>query len=209
MVYAVVGAVIYVFTTMTVSYVCAKYKFGFCELIYKTVIIVMIIPIVGNYPSSIALMKNLGLFNSYLGMFVQKISFAGMYFLVFYAFYQGVPDSFIEAAEIDGASQLSIYIKIILPLSTKIMGTVWLLMFIDYWNNYTVALIYFPSIPMLSTAIYQVANQSFNPNPELKGAWGTPQKISACMVMAIPLIVIFIIFRNKILGDISLGGLKE
>ena len=201
--YAVICTGVYVLTAMTVAYICAKYKFAFCEVIYNIVVIVMIIPIVGNYSSSIAVMKDLGLYNNYLGMIVQRISFTGMYFLLFYAFFQGIPDSFIEAAEIDGASQLSVYLKIIIPLSTKIIGTVWLLMFIDAWNNYSVSIMYFPSLRVLAAAVYLVSSGGVR---VIKGA---PAQITAAMIMAIPLILIFIVFRNKILGDISAGGLKE
>lgn len=208
-IYAVLGTLVNAFTCMTVAYICAKYRFRFCEFIYSMVVVIMIIPIVGNYPASIAVMKDLGLFNSYLGMIVQRITFTGMYFLVFYAFFQSVPDSFVEAAEIDGASQVSVYLKIILPLAIKIMSTVWLLLFIDAWNNYTVTIMYFPSLPTLSAAITAVANQSIHSNPLLKGQWGTPQKIASCMLITFPLIIIFTIFHNKILGDVSMGGLKE
>jgi ABC-type glycerol-3-phosphate transport system permease component len=201
--YAVVGTGVYVLTCMTVAFICAKYKLKICEIIYNLVVVVMIIPIGGNYASSISVMKDLGLYNSYLGMIVNRMSFTGMYFLIFHAFLQGVPDSFIEAAEIDGASQLSVYLKIILPLSTKIMGTVWLLMFIDAWNNYSSSIMYYPSLRVLAAAVYLV---SYGGVRTIKGA---PAQISAAMIMAIPLILLFIVFRNKILGEISMGGLKE
>ena len=207
--YSVFGCVLHSFAAATVAFICAKYKFKYCEIIYNTALIIMIIPIVGAYPSELKMMQDLGLYNSYFGMWFQKINFTGIYFFVFYAFFRGLPDSYIEAAEIDGASQLSTYVTIVIPLAIKVISTVMLLSFIDYWNNYQNALLYFPSMPTLAYGVFSMSTQTMNANPNMKGAWGTPQKAAACMTLALPLIVLFIIFRNKILGDVSLGGLKE
>lgn len=206
--YAVGGSLIHTLTTATVAFICAKYRFKYTEVIYTTALIVMMIPIVGAYPSELKLLQDLGLYNSYLGMWLQKMTFTGLYFFVFYAFFRGIPDSFIEAAEVDGASQFTIYLTIIMPLAIKILSTVMLLSFIDYWNNYQVALLYHPSYPTLAYGVFSMSTQTLNPNVQ-KGAWDTPQKVAACMMLALPLITLFIIFRNKILGDVSMGGLKE
>ena len=209
MAYAVMGCIIHTMTTATVAFICAKYRFKYTEVIYTTALIVMMVPIVGAYPSELKLLQDLGLFNSYLGMWIQKMTFTGLYFFVFYAFFKGVPDSYIEAAEVDGAPQFTIYLTIILPLAIKIISTVMLLTFIDYWNNYQVALLYHPSYPTLAYGVFSMSTLTVSPYPEMKGAWGTPQKVAACMMLAFPLIALFIIFRNKILGDVSMGGLKE
>ena len=206
--YAVGGSLIHTMTTATVAFICAKYRFKYTEVIYTTALIVMMIPIVGAYPSELKLLQDLGLYNSYLGMWIQKMTFTGLYFFVFYAFFRGIPDSFIEAAEVDGASQFTIYLTIIMPLAIKILSTVMLLSFIDYWNNYQVALLYHPSYPTLAYGVFSMSTQTLNPNVQ-KGAWDTPQKVAACMMLALPLITLFVIFRNKILGDVSMGGLKE
>ena len=206
--YAVGGSLIHTMTTATVAFICAKYRFKYTEVIYTTALIVMMIPIVGAYPSELKLLQDLGLYNSYLGMWLQKMTFTGLYFFVFYAFFRGIPDSYIEAAEVDGAPQFTIYLTIIMPLAIKILSTVMLLSFIDYWNNYQVALLYHPSYPTLANGVFSMSTQTLNPNVQ-KGAWDTPQKVAACMMLALPLITLFIIFRNKILGDVSMGGLKE
>ena len=206
--YAVVGSLVHTMTTATVAFICAKYRFKYTEVIYTTALIVMMIPIVGAYPSELKLLQDLGLYNSYLGMWLQKMTFTGLYFFVFYAFFRGLPDSYIEAAEVDGASQFTIYLTIIIPLAIKILSTVMLLSFIDYWNNYQVALLYHPSYPTRAYGVFSMSTQSLNSNVE-KGAWDTPQKVAACMILALPLITLFVIFRNKILGDVSMGGLKE
>lgn len=208
-VYAVVGSFLFAFTSMTVAYLCAKYKYKYSSFIYVLNLVIMIIPVVGSQPSMIDMMKSFGIFDSYAGMILQKISFAGMYFLVFYAFFKGLSDSYIEAAEIDGASQLSVLLRIVFPLAFKIFGTVFLLTFINLWNDYQTPLLYFPTHSTLSFSIFSViglTQSSIGKGNEWQGA---PQKIAACMVLAIPMIILFCIFSKKIMGNMSIGGLKE
>ena len=207
--YALGGSFMDVATSLVVAYMVAKYRFPFSNFLYGMVLVLLIIPIVGNYPAQIKLMKDLALFNTHAGIIITSITFTGTYFLILAGFFEGIPDSYAEAAEIDGASQFSIFIKIFVPLAGKIFATIMLLTFINRWNNYQTALMYFPSLPTVAYAVFQVSNQTFNPNPELKGAWDTPQKIAACMSLAMPLIIVFIFLNKRIMGDISLGGLKE
>ena len=208
-IYAVGGSLVGTFTTMTVAYICAKYKYKFSNAIYVTVVVAMTIPIVGAQTSMIVLLRNLGMYNSYIGMWFQKISFTGMYFLVFYAFFQGVSDTYIEAAEIDGASQFAIYLRILIPLAIKIFGTVFLLDFIALWNDYQTPLLYFPSRPTLSYLVYQMSIKTSGTAQGGNDTQGAPQRVAGCMILALPLLVLFIAFKDKILGTMSIGGIKE
>ena len=207
--YAFIGSFVDVATSLVVAYIVAKYRYKFCKFLNALVIVLLGIPIVGNYPAQIKLLRDLGLYNTHLGIIITSITFTGTYFLILVGFFEGIPDSYAEAAEIDGASQFSIFIKIFVPLAGKIFGTIMLLTFITRWNNYQVPLMYFPSLPTLAYAIFNASTATFNPNKELKGMWDTPQKIAACMTLALPLIILFMILNKKIMGDISLGGLKE
>ena len=73
------------------AYMCAKYPYKFSKAVYMVVLIVMTLPIVGAYPSELLLLRNLGLYDTWYGNFIQRCSFTGMYFLVFYEFFKGMP----------------------------------------------------------------------------------------------------------------------
>ena len=206
--YAVVGSLFTAFTTMTVAYLAAKYKYKFSGVLYILVVVTMTIPIVGAQASMITLLRDLGIYNTYFGMWFQAISFNSMYFLVFFAFFQGISDTYIEAAEIDGASQFSIYLKILIPLAIKLFGTVFLLNFIALWNDYQTPYLYYPGKPTLSYLVYQMSIKTSGVSGG-NDTQGAPQRIAGCMILAIPLIVIFIAFKDKILGSMSIGGIKE
>ena len=208
LIYAVVGSIVQVFTCMTTAFMCCKYRYKFSYFIYAMLLIVMTIPVIGSGPSTVQLLYDLGIFDTYFAMIIMSANMSGMYFFVYFAFFQGLSDTYIEAAEIDGSSQLMTYIRIVLPLAMNMAGTVILICFIGLWNNYSVPLMYYPTKPTLAYAIYamnanteHVPNQFFNQN--------IPQRVAGCMTLAIPMIILFILLKNKILGNLSMGGLKE
>lgn len=146
----------------------------------------------------------------FLSNWIQKFHFSGMYFFVYYAFYEGLSDAYSEAAEIDGASQFKILLHIIIPLSMKMIGSVMLIQFINLWNDYQTPLLYLPTKPTLAYSVYLfMAGQGDGvlgfPN-NLKTNY--PLQTAACMVLAVPVLIIYCAFNKKLLGDISMGGIK-
>lgn len=203
-IYCIGGAVILTIVPCVVAYLVSKYKFKFSAIIYGIAMFAMIIPTVGSYPAEIALLRQLNLYDNLLGNLLQKCHFLGSYFFVFAAFFSSMSNGYEEAAEIDGASQFQTMVRIVLPLSSKILGTVFLLEVIMLWNDYQTPLLYLPTHPTFSYAVqYMVFNMS-------QGAINnTPVKVSACMLLAIPMLILFIILKDKIMGSVSMGGLKE
>ncbi len=205
LIYSVGGALVTTTVTMCVAYVCAKYKFKMAAVIYFLVLFSMSFSPAGIYPSIISLLRSLGIYDTWFGYFFQKFGFAGMYFLLFYSFYQGLSDTYIEAAEIDGASQFRILISIIIPLSATIFSTIALIIFVQLWNDYQTPLLYMPTKPTLAFAIYYFTNKTVSGGFAERGE---PGKIAMCMVLAIPVIILFVVLRDKLMGNITLGGIK-
>lgn len=207
-IYAITGSLLYSLVCLITAYLCSKYRYKFSYFMYTMLLIIMTIPLVGTQPATIKLLRDLGLYDKYLGMFVMSANFTGLYFFVYYAFFQGISDTFMEAAEIDGASQFMTLVRIIIPLSAKMIGTIFLLQFIVLWNNYDVPLLYYPGKPTLAYAIYKMSE---NTSGENKGFdfQETPQRVAGCMILAIPVLIVFLSLKDVIMGNISLGGIKE
>lgn len=203
-VYAGVGSILHAIVPCFVAYLCAKYPFKMSEIIYSLCLIIMMIPIVGASSSEISILRRLGLYDTFWGYFIQKFNFTGMYFFVFYAFFQGLPDSYTEAAEVDGASQTRTFIGVILPLAAKMLGTIILLNFVQLWNDYQVPLLYLPTHPTLAYGVYYMVYQ--NPSSELSKL---PTKVAGCMMLAVPIVIAFVFLKDKLMGNVSMGGLKE
>ena len=204
LIYAGIGAFLHAFIPAVMGYMCAKYKNSVAAFIYALNLIVMIVPIVGTQSSTISILRALNLYDNYLGMVCLKFTFMGMYFIVFHAYFEGLPDSYAEAAEVDGASQLRILTSIILPLTVKMLATVFLIQFVAAWNDYQTALLYMPTHPTLAFGVHYLCIGDGS-----KGDFGfVPAQTAACMLLAIPILVAFIIFKDKLMGNGTMGGIK-
>lgn len=185
------------------AYVTAKFpQKKMSSIIYGAVIVTMMIPIVGSYPSEINMLQKLGLYNTLVGAWIQKANFLGMYYLVFYAAFKGLAKDYSEAAEMDGASEFTVMTRIMLPLVRNAYFTVFLVKFVEFWNDYQIPLLYLPSRPTLSYGLYYVSNYTANMISTV------PMRMAGCIIILIPILVLFIAFNDKLMGNITLGGVK-
>lgn len=201
--YAGGGAVIQTMVPCIVAYLTARFRYKFSSFINALVIVLMVVPIVGSAPSEMQILRTLGLYDNFWGNYIQKFNFLGMYYLVFYAAFRNVPNDFFEAAYVDGASEMRVMISIALPLVRNVIGTVLLIKFIDFWNDYQTPLLYLPSYPTLARGIFRLSQNS-------QGDFATtPFRMAGCMFLAVPILILFLIFKEKLMGNLSMGGIKE
>lgn len=201
--FAVGSAFFGTLSTCIMAYAAAKFPFKFSKVIYSIVIITMIMPIVGSLPSEIQLAKTLMLYDSMIGMWIMKFGFLGMHFLIFHAVFKGVPKDFAEAAYVDGAGNLAVLVKIMVPIIRNTFLTIVLIKFIDYWNDYYTTMTFMPNIKTLAFGLYEYSTA-------LKPATSSvPMQLAGCVLLIVPVLTIFCVFHNKIMGNISMGGIKE
>lgn len=203
-IYSVGSAFIQTAIICVTAYATSRFNFKFDKVIYTTVIITMILPIIGSLPSELRMAKALHMYNTIWGMFLMKANFLGMYYLVFHAIFRGLPKDFDEAAYMDGAGNFTIFFRINFPLVIGTFVTVMLIKFIEFWNDYTTPMIYMPDFPTIAYGLYGFVQESTTPERS-----GTQIKLAACMLVFIPNFIIFLIFKDKLIGNISMGGLKE
>ncbi|MBQ4268039.1 MAG: carbohydrate ABC transporter permease [Clostridia bacterium] len=199
--YAVGSAFVGVAAKCVTAYVVSRFDFRIGRVIYGAVILTMMLPIVGSAPSEIAITQALGIYDTFIGAWIQKASFIGLYFLIFYDSFRFIPKDYVEAATLDGAGEFTIFFKIMLPLVKNTFVMVFLLLFIEYWNDYQTPLLYLPTHPTVMYATQRLSQEG-------KSGYGTPMKMASCIIVAIPLIVLFSIFSDKIMGDLTVGGVK-
>ena len=207
-----VNTLIYVFGCALVAsfipaltaYLTAKYKYKVSGIIFVAYTLMMCMPVVGDQPTRLAFFKAIGLYDTMAGVILQWASGAGLYFFVFYAYFKGVPETYREAASIDGAGDTTVMFRIYFPLAIKMIMTVFLLQFVALWNDYQTPLLLLPTKPTLAYGVYFFSSLSLD-----HASYNEPLRIAASMMLALPILIIFIIFKNKLMGDISLGGIKE
>ena len=184
------------------AYLCARYDFKFSRLIYSVVIIVMALPIVGNLPAEISMATSLGIMDKIWGLWLMKAHFLGMYFLVFYNLFRSLPTAYTEAAVIDGAGNWTVMLKVIMPLAKNTFFTVMLINFIMYWNDYQTPLIYLESYPTIALGMYKMSYVSINELATI------PMRMTAAVLMLIPTLAVFACFHKRLLGNLTVGGIK-
>ena len=200
--YAGTCAFISTFVACIMAYMTSKYTYKFSKILYTVVIICMIIPIVGSLPSELQMAKNLGLFGHLYGMWAMKATFLGMYFLVFYAIFKQIPWDYAESAFVDGASHYRVMFQIMLPMAKTTFLTVFLLYFIQYWNDYQTPLIFMPHFPTASYGMFVYQNSYVN---EINSI---PMQLAGSMIVTLPILAIFLLFKNRLMGNLTMGGLK-
>jgi raffinose/stachyose/melibiose transport system permease protein/N-acetylglucosamine transport system permease protein len=184
------------------AYCVAKYKYKFGKYVYAVVIVTMILPIVGALPSEIQIMRALGLYDTIFGVFLLKANFLGIYFLIFYAAFKSLPWEFAESAFVDGAGHFRVLFRIMLPMVLTTVFAVFLLNFIMYWNDYTTVMIYMPSFPTVAFGLFYMRNV-------LSSSFGNEvMQFAGCMTLSLPLVILFVAFQKRLMGNLTMGGIK-
>ncbi len=197
--YAVFMSLFSMATQIMVAYAIAKYDFRLKPLLYGVAVIVMLLPIIGSLASEVQMADTFNFRNNLLGICLMKCKYAGLYFLVFYATFRSVSWTYAEAAQIDGAGHLKIFIEIMLPLIKSTVFAVFILLFIEFWNDYYTPMIFLPQSPTMSYGlfVFQTDNRA-----------SQPIQLAACLLTCLPILVLFVVFKNKIMGNVTMGGLK-
>lgn len=201
-IYSVGCAFFYTLTPCLVAYCAARFKFKFSKVIYAFVIITMSLPIVGAMPSEIRMLKAIGLYDKFIGMFVLRMNFLSIYFLIFYAQFQMIPMTYSEAAKVDGASNLRIMTRIILPQAVPTIITVFLLSFITFWNDYQIPRYYLPNSPTVAQGLFEYTN---NLPLELQAI---PIQLAALIGLTVPIVIVFALLNKYLKLNVATGGIK-
>ena len=135
LIYTIGSALFFTLTPCLVAYCAARFKFRFSKILYGFVIVTMALPIVGTMPSEWAMLKTLHLNDSFLGMFVLRMNFLSINFLIFHAQFEMIPMTYSEAAKVDGASNFRIMTTVIFPQAFPTMVTIFLLSFLTGFSD--------------------------------------------------------------------------
>ncbi len=201
------------FVPCIAAYACARFNYKFSRIMHTTVIIVMMIPIVGSQPSEIQMTVNLKMFDKMWCLWIMRANFLGLYFLMFYDICKALPTSFSEAAKMDGANNFQIFFKIAMPLIKNTFLTVFLIRFIGFWNEYQAPMIYTPSFPTVAMGLNSLMDRAGG-HPMVLGDSDrfdmtyTPSRMAAAVLTAVPVCVLFACFQKRLLGNLTMGGIK-
>ena len=202
--YAVGGALVAVTVPTFVAYAASKTSYKFNAMLDVICLSCMAIPIVGNQPSNIQVLEELNLYDTMIGFYIQRAHFLTSYYLIMKASFRSVPSAISEAAQIEGAGNYTVMFRIVFPMISKIFTTLCLIEFITLWNDYTYPLLYLNSYPTLAYGIFYLVFQ--NGENRIRT---TPMRMAGSFILFTPILIVFLIFKDKLMQNLSMGGVKE
>lgn len=120
------------------------------------------------------------------------------------AFFKGLPDSLLQAAQVDGANMMQTFWQILLPLTMPALVTTGLLAFINAWNEYLFALTFSATDPSARTVPVSIA--SFSGVIARQEPVG--EIMAAAILVTIPLVILVLIFQARIVEGLTAGAVK-
>ena len=191
-----------VFTSTMGGYIFAKFSFrgknAFFMFILSTIMVPLTVIIIPLYMMAIAV----GLKNSLLALIIPGWVNALGIFLV-RNFLASIPDSYIEAARIDGCSEFMIYLRIILPLLNPAIAAIFIFIFMANWDSFFWPLIVIDDVSKRTLPLgLGLFTQAF-------GVQNWNLIMSATLVSIFPVLLVFLFFQRYFIKGISLSGLKQ
>jgi len=183
------------------GYAFAKYRFRGRDRLFRLLIASMVIPSQVTMLPLFLMLNKMGLINTYLGVIIPGIAGIFGIFLI-RQFAMSIPDSLIEAARMDGASDFRIYWSLVLPLCKPILVTLAIFTFMGTWNDFL-----WPLIVMTDDSMYTlpvaIANLS------LEHVQDTELMMAGAVMTVAPVLILFASVQKYYISGIMAGSLKE
>ena len=187
--------------TCMAAYTLAKFRFKGNGFIYTFVIIASVVPTIGAEAATFQLMNGvLKLRNNYLGMMIMCGGFGGA-FLYLHSFFKEIPWAYGESAMIDGASDLRVFLQLMLPLAKNGIMVFTIMQFLGFWNEYWKAFLYYGSHPTLAVGLSRLSSRAGQDIPYSVFFAGT-------VICIIPVLIFYAIFSKKLMRNLIGGGIK-
>lgn len=191
------------FSTMT-AYAIHAYEFKGKKAIFTFILAIMMIPTQVSALGFVRLMNRLGFTDTYVPLIVPAIAAPVTFFYMKQYMESNLPGSLIEAARIDGASEVKIFNSIILPLMKPAIAVQAIFTFVGSWNNYFTPNLIINSkmkktLPILLAELRNSDWKTFDMG-----------QVYAMIAFAIfPVIVVYLLLSKYIVGGVTAGGVKE
>lgn len=183
------------------GYAFAIYQFRFKSALFGLVMATMLIPAFLGMIPSFMIMDALDWIDQPRALYVPAAAPAMGIFLMRQYIDSTIPRELIEAARMDGCSELGIYWRIVVPLLGPVFGTLGLITFIASWNNFIGPLIVMRSVDMYTFPLALRSVQS-----PVDTEWGA--LMAGSVVAVLPLLVIFIFSSKRLIAGLTSGAVK-
>ncbi len=184
------------------AFAFARLEFRGRNAVFALFLSLMMIPtelvIITNYVTIV----NWHMRNTYLGLILPSVT-SVFYIYLLKENFEAIPNELYNAAKVDGTSDLKYLCRVMIPISQPTIVTIVILKVIECWNSYVWPrlITYDKNYFLVSNGIQEIRESGF-------GRENTPAMMAAVVVISVPLIVLFLVFRQKIMAGVSRGGTK-
>ncbi|MBQ9837850.1 MAG: carbohydrate ABC transporter permease, partial [Oscillospiraceae bacterium] len=201
-IFTVITTALMLIVTVLAAFAFSRLHFRGKELAFTLFLSLMMIPtelvVITNYVT----ITNMDMRNTFAGLILPSVTSVFYVYLLKENFAQ-IPDELYYAAKVDGTSDLKYLLKVMIPICKPTIITITILKVIECWNSYV-----WPRLVTDDQAYFLVSNGIQEIRENGFGRENIPAMMAAVVVISLPLIVLFLLFRKKIMEGVSRGGTK-
>ncbi len=188
------------FVATTAGYSFAKKKFFGKNVLFIILLSTMMIPRQIIMIPTFILLEKIGLSNNFLGLILPAASMPFAVFLL-KQFMQTIPDEILDAARIDGASEIRVFTGVILPLSKAPISALTIIVLVGSWNDYFWQLVIIRSnklypLPIALASLMQEENLLIG------------YQLAGAFIATVPILIVFVILQKYFLEGVTIGAIK-
>ena len=200
--FTIITTTVMLIVTILAAFAFARLKFTGKNIIFILFLALMMIPnelvIITNFVT----ITNLDLRNSFPGLILPSVA-SVFYIYLLKENFEAIPDNLYYAAKVDGTSDFKYLYKVMVPIARPTIVTIIILKVIECWNSYVWPRLITddPNFFLVSNGIQEIRENGF-------GRENIPAMMAAVVVISLPLIVLFLVFRKTVMSGVSRGGTK-
>lgn len=197
---SVTSTIIVLFTSTLSGFVFAKYTFKGKDIIFWFILATMMVPAQATMIPSFLLIEKLGLYDKLSALIIPGMV-GGFGIFLCRQFIEDIPDSLCEAASIDGASDMYIYVNIIIPLIIPAISALAIFTFLGKWNDYLGPLLYLSDPKKMTMPL--ALNFFTGQRQSDVGAI-----MAAAVLVMLPVTIVFLCFQKQFIKGVAITGMK-
>lgn len=202
LIFTVITTAVMLVVIILAAFAFARLEFKGKDALFVVFLSMMMIPnelvIITNFVT----ITDLDMRNTFAGLILPSIM-SVFYLYLLKETFQQIPDNLYQAAKVDGSSDFKYLRKVMIPIAKPTLVTITILKVIECWNSYV-----WPRLITDDAAYFLVSNGIQEIRENGFGRENIPAMMAAVVVITMPLIILFLIFRNKIMEGVSRGGTK-
>ena len=202
LIFSVITTALMLVVSVLAAFAFARLDFKGKNLVFTLLLALMMIPTELVIITNFVTVTELDLRNTFTGLILPSVSSIFFIYLLRESF-ASIPDELYHAAKVDGTSDFKYLYRVVLPMAAPTVLTVGILKLIECWNSYV-----WPRLITDEEGMFLVSEGIQTLRESGFGRENIPAMMAAVVVVSLPLIVLFLVFRKRIMSGVANGGIK-